>query len=167
VSGPDQESPGFSRGEEVKDTYDQYNDPFLRNLHNELVEEVAARIDRALNEDPDLAEIVPDDSMEEQAIAAEREPVITRLLQLGLTDRILSSDEEALVRSRSMGDRPAARTLIELGRELTEMLRDGLDPFQDLGFHPTAYLPTEVMVIGRAANLDPYHLPSPQRPPPG
>mgnify|MGYP001813405841 CR=1 FL=1 len=141
----------------------RYDDLTLASLHNELVEMVATRVDRALSGDPGFLPIGPEDSMEEQAIAAELEPVIDRLHQLGLVDRILSSAEQSLLSSTSNGDRPAIRALTELGQEVAETVEAGQDPLHELGFHPMAYLPTEVLVISRAANLDLYHLNHPRR----
>jgi hypothetical protein len=137
---------------------DQYNDPFLRSLHNELVEVVAARIEATLEGNRELVGIVEDQPSEEQAIAAELGPVIDKLHELGLVDRVLSLAEQQLLGATSDGDRPAITALTELGAEIAQTIEAGLDPLQELGFQPTAYLPTEIVVIRRAAGLDLYQL---------
>lgn len=125
----------------------------LQTLDRKLVSAVAARVEVFETGNNDNLDLPIGGTAEEMAIAAELRPLLDKLTELHVTDRQMSSSEQDLLACRAWGDRPSLAALRDLGQDLTELTAAGLSPWQDLGFTPTAYLPSELRVISEAANL--------------
>lgn len=132
----------------------------LIELEAMLVEIVASRVlvfEQGQNDD---LEFPTGGSVEEMAIAAELTPLLEQLSRLKLADRALSEGEQRLLASSSSLDRPPLSHLQELALEISDLVEEGLSPWSELGFTTTAYLPSELRVIGQhlKSTIDLYHL---------
>ena len=124
----------------------------LQQMDQDLTNLVAARVETFEAGQNDNHELPVEGTTEAMAIAAELQPVLNKLSELMVLDRQLSSGEQGLIGSQSWGDRPSISALRELGQDLTELHAANLSPWHEVGFTPTAYLPSELRVIAQAAD---------------
>lgn len=129
------------------------SDASLAQLDSQMTETVATRVEVFETGQNDTLELPVSGTPQEMAIGAEIGPVLTMIDSMGLTDRTLTSGEQHLIQATSWSDRPSIAQLQDLGRELRELTDTGMSPWEDLGYSPTAYLPSELRVIAQAANL--------------
>lgn len=126
----------------------------LMDLDRELVSVVTQRVEIFETGQNDQLELPAGGTVEEMAIAAELTPMLDTLADLTAAEgREMTSGEIELLACRSWGDRPSLTQLRELGQDLVELTAAGMSPWEDLGFTPTAYLPSELRVIAQGADL--------------